>query len=105
MKSFLWMAMFGLAINGTILADDFDFKDPKGVNSILFKLDSPLEPIGGVGSGVSGKVSFDGKKIYVFDNKKENFINESEISERLRNSHISFIQPLVSKMINLVNSK
>jgi polyisoprenoid-binding protein YceI len=37
----------------------FDFKDPKGVNNAVFKLDAPLEAITGSASGVSGKVTFD----------------------------------------------
>lgn len=37
----------------------FDFKDPKGVNNVQFKLDAPLESISGHGSGVTGSVSFD----------------------------------------------
>lgn len=37
----------------------FDFKDPKGVNSISFLLDSPLEPIAGLASGISGTIRFD----------------------------------------------
>lgn len=40
-------------------AKEFDFKDPKGVNSVIFVLDSMLEPIMGVGSGTSGKCIFD----------------------------------------------
>jgi polyisoprenoid-binding protein YceI len=37
----------------------FDFKDPKGVNNAVFKLDAPLEAISGSASGISGKVVFD----------------------------------------------
>lgn len=37
----------------------FDFKDPKGVNNVVFKLDAPLEAITGSASGISGSVSFD----------------------------------------------
>lgn len=37
----------------------FDFKDPKGVNNVQFKLDAPLESISGHGSGVTGSVNFD----------------------------------------------
>lgn len=61
MKSLVWVVLLGVLLNSVLIADDFDFKDPKGVNAILFNLDSPLEPFGGIGSGVSGKVSFDGK--------------------------------------------
>ncbi len=37
----------------------FDFKDPKGVNNVLFNLDAPLEAISGTGTGIAGTVSFD----------------------------------------------
>jgi polyisoprenoid-binding protein YceI len=37
----------------------FDFKDPKGVNNVVFKLDAPLESVNGSASGISGIVSFD----------------------------------------------
>ena len=40
----------------------FDFKDPKGVNNAVFKLDAPLEAINGSASGVSGTVTFDAEK-------------------------------------------
>src|SRR6188474_3307948 len=40
----------------------FDFKDPKGVNNAVFKLDAPLEAINGSASGVSGTVTFDPDK-------------------------------------------
>lgn len=38
---------------------EFDFKDPKGVNSISITLDSLLEPIVGIASGITGKLTFD----------------------------------------------
>ena len=37
----------------------FDFKDPKGVNNVVFKLDAPLESINGTATGISGSVQFD----------------------------------------------
>lgn len=43
---------FGAAI-------DFDMKDPKGVNNIVFLLDAPLEQINGTAKGITGNVSFD----------------------------------------------
>ena len=38
---------------------NFDFKDPKEVNTILFKTDAPLESINGTATGISGSVSYD----------------------------------------------
>lgn len=37
----------------------FDFKDPKGVNNVQFKLDAPLESITGTATGITGSVAFD----------------------------------------------
>jgi len=39
--------------------ETFDFKDPKGVNNAVFKLDAPLESVNGSASGISGTVIFD----------------------------------------------
>lgn len=40
---------------------NFDFKDPKGVNNIVFKMDAPLESINGTANGISGTISADPK--------------------------------------------
>lgn len=49
------------ALAGTAWAapQSFDFKDPKGVNNAVFKLDAPLEAINGSANGISGTVSYD----------------------------------------------
>ncbi len=48
-------------VSGVALAapQTFDFKDPKGVNNAVFKLDAPLEAISGNATGISGTVTFD----------------------------------------------
>ena len=38
---------------------NFDFKDPKNVNNIIFQMDAPLESINGSGDSISGLVKFD----------------------------------------------
>jgi polyisoprenoid-binding protein YceI len=50
-----------LSVTGTLLASPqkFDFKDPKGVNNAVFKLDAPLEAIEGSANGISGTITFD----------------------------------------------
>jgi polyisoprenoid-binding protein YceI len=37
----------------------FDFKDPKGVNNIVFKLDALLEATQGSANGITGSLTFD----------------------------------------------
>ncbi len=51
----------GLAVQASLWAAPltFDFKDPKGVNNIVFKMDAPLESINGTAGGISGQVTFD----------------------------------------------
>lgn len=53
--------LLATAVTTTAFAapQSFDFKDPKGVNNIQFKLDAPLESITGTATGVSGTVTFD----------------------------------------------
>ncbi len=41
------------------LPKSFDFKDPKGVNTIIFQMDALLESINGSAGGISGVVIFD----------------------------------------------
>ncbi len=49
----------GVAFAAVAHEQVFDFKDPKGVNNVVFKLDAPLEAINGSANGVSGTVTFD----------------------------------------------
>jgi len=49
----------GLAYGVHAAPQTFDFKDPKGVNNAVFKLDAPLESINGSANGISGTVTFD----------------------------------------------
>ncbi len=66
--TFWSVLLCGCLTCGSVFARDleFNFKDPKGVNSVLFVLDSMLEPIMGLATGISGKIKFkpaDPKKI------------------------------------------
>ena len=52
--------MLAAALSAVYAApQSFDFKDPKGVNNVIFKTDAVLESINGAASGVSGIVTFD----------------------------------------------
>jgi polyisoprenoid-binding protein YceI len=61
MKNLLtpFLSLVALACAALATPAKFDFKDPKGVNNVVFKLDAPLEAINGSASGVSGTVTFD----------------------------------------------
>ena len=48
-----------LTVSALAVPFTFDFKDPKGVNNAVFKLDAPLEAINGSANGISGTVTFD----------------------------------------------
>jgi len=52
----------GVALVASAAPQSFDFKDPKGVNNAVFKLDAPLEAINGSANGISGTVEFDADK-------------------------------------------
>jgi len=59
MKLTLFLALTSLTTAALAAPISFDFKDPKGVNNAVFKLDAPLEAINGSASGITGKVQFD----------------------------------------------
>ncbi len=61
MKRLFWNLTLTLAASTLALAapQTFDFKDPKGVNNVVFKLDAPLEAISGSANGITGTVTFD----------------------------------------------
>ena len=61
MKKHILVLLTLAGFAGVVLAvpQSFDFKDPKGVNNAVFKLDAPLEAINGSANGISGTVTFD----------------------------------------------
>ncbi|HUR46088.1 MAG TPA: YceI family protein [Candidatus Saccharimonadales bacterium] len=62
-KSVLSLLTLTALVGAAIAApQSFDFKDPKGVNNAIFKLDAPLEAINGSATGISGNVSYDPAK-------------------------------------------
>jgi polyisoprenoid-binding protein YceI len=69
-------------------AVEFDFKDPKGVNGLVFVMDSQLEPIVGMVGGVTGTVEYDPADPTTF---------AGEISVDI--GQISFINPGMTKVL------
>jgi polyisoprenoid-binding protein YceI len=59
MRKYLALLCVGMSVSVFAAPINFDFKDPKGVNTILFKTDAPLESINGTATGISGTVSYD----------------------------------------------
>ena len=59
MKITYALALVSLATSVCAAPQSFDFKDPKGVNNVVFKLDAPLESVNGSASGISGAILFD----------------------------------------------
>jgi polyisoprenoid-binding protein YceI len=61
MKRIASIGVVVLALSQAVMSAPltFDFKDPKGVNNVVFKLDAPLESITGSAGGISGTVTFD----------------------------------------------
>jgi polyisoprenoid-binding protein YceI len=50
------------SLTATAAPKDYNFKDPKGVNSMSFVLDSLLEPIMGLATDISGTITYDPDK-------------------------------------------
>ena len=62
-RSLTSIIAFATAAAASVAAPiQFDLKDPKGVNNIVFLADAPLESINGTATGISGSVSFDPAK-------------------------------------------
>jgi polyisoprenoid-binding protein YceI len=55
----LFLALTGLNLAAFADTENFDFKDPKGVNNVVFRTDAPLESINGTATGITGSVAFD----------------------------------------------
>lgn len=55
----VWAVAASMALTSHAAALNFNFKDPKGVNTVTFSLDAPLEAISGAANGISGEVRFD----------------------------------------------
>ncbi len=52
-------ALMALSAGAGAAPQTFDFKDPKGVNNVTFKLDAPLETINGSANGITGSLTID----------------------------------------------
>lgn len=57
LRSFAVLALAAATLHAA--PQSFDFKDPKGVNHVQFKLDAPLESITGTATGITGTIQFD----------------------------------------------
>ena len=62
MKLAQMITLVSLATAAHAAPQSFDFKDPKGVNNVVFKLDAPLESVNGSASDISGTILFDPEK-------------------------------------------
>src|SRR5437899_7654302 len=58
-RSLTFVLFVALAESLRASPQEFDFKDPKGVNNVSFKTEAPVETIKGSAGGISGKVTFD----------------------------------------------
>ena len=91
----------------------FDFKDPKGVNTIIFQLDALLESISGSAGGISGIISYDPTKpestkgTIVLDASSLR-VDNSVLQEHMHGEgwlHVSKFPQIVFSLSNLRNIK
>lgn len=96
----------GLLLVGPTLARaaDFDFKDPKSVNSVQFLLDSEVEPIMGLASGITGTISFDpaapdktsgsitvdATSIHMMNEKMQETVHQGDWLDTKKNGEVKF---------------
>lgn len=82
-------AALGVSTLSAIAAPmSFDFKDPKGVNNVIFKLDAPLESINGTGTGISGTISFDPANPGATTGRIELAVSSLKVGNSMMNDHL-----------------
>jgi Uncharacterized conserved protein len=79
-----------IALTGAAFAapQTFDFKDPKGVNNAVFKLDAPLEAVNGSANGISGTVTFDPENPAVVKGKIIVTSDSLTVPNSMMNTHL-----------------
>ena len=93
MKKFLttaWLVSAVIPLSADPLS--FDFADPKGVNTITFHLDAPLESISGNAKGITGRVQFDPKAPEKTTGSIQIYTSSFYVSNPTMNDHLHGLQ-------------
>ncbi len=90
MKHIHLIALAAAGLTSSVYAADatFDFKDPKGVNNVTFKLDAPLESISGSANGFSGTVTTDPETLANFSGKLVVSVDSLQVPNPMMNGHL-----------------
>jgi polyisoprenoid-binding protein YceI len=90
MKELVYVLAAVAAMTASVFAAPvtFDFKDPKGVNNVIFKTDAVLESINGAASGVSGTVTFDPQNPGATKGKIVVAANSLTVPSKMMNEHL-----------------
>jgi polyisoprenoid-binding protein YceI len=90
MKKLVYVLASVAAMTASVFAAPltFDFKDPKGVNNVIFKTDAVLESINGAASGVSGTVTFDPQNPGATKGKIVVAANSLTVPSKMMNEHL-----------------